>query len=241
MKRLLLLLSFWALCQPTLAQEPQITMPSLGFSLQQNAPVPEGFAERIRETLLPSSEWKAEDLSFGGGSIRAYQVTYAKGGGIITVDRDETNGHCRFELKIEPSTAAKIRHQIMVGTDKAEWEIIRRDPPSPSGEPFARTYLLRRPSTGQLLGLVFYEGTWAELACGGLPYPPGSPRVGPPPEAMEKSLLRLTWSLARRLRHVYEQDIAPIAKSLDDGSPEITRPDLPDADARPDQPTRKQQ
>jgi hypothetical protein len=207
----------------------------LGISLQRNAPVPEGFAERIREILLPSSEWKAEGLSFGGGPVRAYQVTYAKGGGLITIDRDGTNGHCRFDLIIQRPTSARIRHQIMVRTDKAEWEIVRRDPPSPSGEPFARTYLLRRPSTGQLLGLVFYEGTWAELACGGLLYPPGSPA----PEAMEKSLLRLTWNLAQRLRQAYGQHIAPIAKSLDDGSTEITRPDLPDADARPDQPMRK--
>jgi hypothetical protein len=240
MKQPLLLLSIWVLCQPTLAQEPQVTIPGLGISLQRNAPVPEGFAERIREILLPSSEWSAEGLSFGGGLVRAYKVTYAKGGGIITIDRDGTNGHCRFNLKIERSTSARIRHQIMVGTDKAEWEIIRRNPPSPSGEPFARTYLLRRPSTGQLLGLVFYEGTWAELACGGLPCPPGSPRLGPAPEAMEKSLLRLTWNLAQRLPQAYWPHIAPIAKSLDDGSPETTRPDLPDADARPDQPMRKQ-
>ena len=58
-------------------------------------------------------------------------------------------------------------------------------------------------------------------------------------EATKNSLLRLTWNLARRLRDAYEQQIAPIAKSLDDGSPELTRPDLPDADARPDSPTRK--
>jgi hypothetical protein len=63
--------------------------------------------------------------------------------------------------------------------------------------------------------------------------------VMPPPEATKNSLLRLTWNVARRLRQAYEQQIEPIAKSLDDGSDAPSRRDLPDADARPDEPTRK--
>jgi hypothetical protein len=218
--------------QPVLAQERPIRFPGMDFVLHPNASIREGFAGRITELLVPSTEWEKEGLTFANAPARAYQVSYAKGGAIVTIDRVMTKNHCRLNIKIIPPASARIRHQIMIGTDKADWEIVRRDPPSSDGQPFARTYFLRLPNTGQLLGLVFYEGTWVELDWGGLtPVPPG----------VEDSLLRVTWSLAQRLREVYEQQIAPIAKSIDDGSPVPTRPDLPDADTRSDAPTRKQQ
>lgn len=228
MKRPLLLVIIWTLCQSTLAQEPQVTMPGSGISLHANAPVPEGFAEKIIEHLLPSTEWKAEGLPFPRGRARAYQVTYSKGGGLITVDRVGV-GSCRFSINVGARASARLRHQILVGTDMAQWEIIRRDPPSPDHEPFARTYLLRLPQTGELRGLAFYEGTWVELLCGPLVVVPEA----------EAGLPRVTWNVARRLREAYEHWIAPIAKALDDGSVPQNRPDLPDADTRPDQPTRK--
>jgi hypothetical protein len=128
---------------------------------------------------------------------------------------------------IQRPGSARIRHYVQIGTDMAEWEIIRRDPPSADGEPFARTLVLRRPNTGRLRGYAFYDGTWAELECFGLQLS----------EVTRDSIL--TWILARRLRENYAEHIAPIARSLDDGSPQVVRPDLPDPDARPDQPTRK--
>ena len=203
MKRPLQLVIILALCQPGLAQEPRVAIPGLGISLQPNASVPEGFAEEIMEILLPSAALKAEGLSSASEPARAYQVTYTRGGGIITVDRPVTRvltkEQCRLSLNIQRPASARIRHQIMIGTDLAEWEILRRDPPSSDGEPFARTYLLRRPIAGELRGIAFYEGTWAELGCA--------------PEVDEDSLLRLTWGLAERLRHTYERHIAPIAKT----------------------------
>jgi hypothetical protein len=159
-------------------------------------------------------------------------MNYARGGGIITVDRLGPRagpGKCFFSIMIQRPGTARIRHYVQIGTDKAEWEIIRRDPPSADGEPFARTLLLRVPNTGRLRGNAFYDGTWVELDCFG----------SQPSEATRDSMLRLTWNLARRLRENYAEHIAPIARSLDDGSPQVTRPDLPDPDARPDQPTRK--
>jgi hypothetical protein len=228
MMRVLQLIIIWMLCQPALAQQSQVTIPGLGISLLPNAPVPEGFAEKIAELLFPSTEWQAEGLSFPSGPARAYQVNYARGGGIITVDRLGA-GKCLFSIKIERPGSARIRHYVMIGTDLTEWEIIRRDPPSSVSEPFARTLLLQRPNTGRLRGFAFYDGTWAELECYGLESS----------EATRDSMLRLTWNLAQRLHQAYGQYIAPIAKSLDDGSAEVTRPDLPDPDARPDQPTRK--
>jgi len=86
----------------------------------------------------------------------------------------------------------------MIGTDMAEWEIIRRDPASSEGEPFARTLLLRRPNTGRLRGFSFYDGTWAELECFGFELS----------EATRDSMLRLTWNLAQRLSQAYGQHIA---------------------------------
>jgi hypothetical protein len=235
MKRPLLLMIFWMLCQPTVAQEPKVTVPgldALGITFQPKAPVPESFPEKIIELLFPTAEWKAEGLSFASGPARAYQFNYARGGGIITVDRLGPR-KCLVSIMIERPRSARIRHYVMIGTDLAAWEIIRRDPPSPDGEPFARTYLLRLTrhpiiSSTELRGIVFYDGTWVELRCGSLE------RF----EATRDSMLRLTWNLAQRLREAYGQHIAPIAKSLDDGAAEVTRPDLPDADTRPDQPTR---
>jgi hypothetical protein len=229
MKRALLVAIIWAFSQPVLAQERRITIPGL-FSLDLNAPVPEDFGDKLMESLLPSVEWKAEGLSFGGGPVRAYQVTYPKGGSIISVDRAMAKGPCRFSIHIERPLGAKTRHKVMVGTDLAEYEIIRRDPPTSDGEPFARTYLFHLPNTASLRGFAFYEGTWAELQCEVLM---------PDLDVTKTSVLKLTWNMARRLPNCYAQQIAPIAKSIDDGSPEVTRPDLPDADARPDTPTRK--
>jgi hypothetical protein len=110
---------------------------------------------------------------------------------------------------------------------RSEWEIIRSGPPSSEGEPFARTLLLRRLNTGRLRGFAFYDGSWAQLEGFDSEFS----------EATRDSMLRLTWNVAQRLRQAYGQHIAPIAKSLDDGSAEVTRPDL--ADACPDYPTRK--
>jgi hypothetical protein len=229
MKRHVLYAMLSLLWQPALAQDWRQVIP--GFSdLQRNPTLPKDYAESLTELLLPAAEWKAERLSFAHESARAYQVTYTKGGGIITVDRVMTKGNCRFSINIASPTSARIRHQIMIGTDMAEWEIIRRDPPSSEGQPFARTYFLRLPNSGRLRGLAFYEGTWAELDWGGLM---------PVPKGTEDSLLRLTWNVAQRLRQNYEQQIARIARSLDDGSPAPTRPDLPDADTRLEKPTRK--
>jgi hypothetical protein len=158
MKRPLLLMFIWMLCQPTVAQEPKITVPgldALGISLQPNAPVPERFPEKMTELLFPSAEWKAEGLSFASGPARAYQMNYAKGGGLITVDRLGPRwgpGKCLFSIKIQRPGTARIRRYVQIGTDMAEWEIIRRDPPSADGEPFARTLLLRVPNTGRLRG-----------------------------------------------------------------------------------------
>ena len=153
-KRALLVVIIWTACQTVLAQERRVTIPGMGISVDLNARVPEGFADKIMESLLPSVEWNAEGLFFGGGPVRAYQVTYAKGGGLITVDRGmaETGPPagwpCRFSIKIERPLSAKIRHKIMVGTDLAKWEIIRRASPTPDGEPFARTYLFHFPNAG---------------------------------------------------------------------------------------------
>lgn len=229
MKTLLLLIVVGLPWHSALAQDGRVTIPGTGITLHPNAPVPEGFSDTITELLLPAKEWKAEGLSFAGGATRAYQVNYSRGG-IITVDRDDANGHCQFSLHIQRPASAKIRHQIMVGTEFGEWDIVRRDPLSPEDKPFARTYLLSHPATGTLLGLAFYDGTWAQLACSA---------VLPAPRTLESSMRRLTWDVARRLRQHYEQQIASIAKSLDDGSAVPTRPDLPDADARLDKGIRK--
>jgi hypothetical protein len=161
MKRHLLYAMLSLAWQPALAQDWRQVIP--GFSdLQRSPSLPKDYAESLTELLLPAAEWKAERLSFANESSRAYQVTYGKGG-IVTVDRVMTKGNCRFSINIASPTSARIRHQIMIGTDMAEWEIVRRDPPSSEGQPFARTYFLRLPNSGRLRGLAFYEGTWAEL------------------------------------------------------------------------------
>jgi hypothetical protein len=217
MKRSLLFVVIWALCQPVAAQKQQViapVLPNLGITFQPKASVPEGFAERIMEVPLPSTEFRAEGLFSANVPARAYQVIYAKGGGIITVDRTmtplSTKKHCRLTIKIESPESARIRHQIMIGTDLAEWEIVRRDPPSFDSQPFTRTYLLRRPMPHELRGIAFYEGTWAELECG--------------LEGAEDSMHRLTWTLARRLRENHELHIAPIAETLDDAFPRRLAP-----------------
>lgn len=194
------------------------------FTVTPDAPVPDGYAQAITDTLVPPPDWKQLGLPYADSErAKAYLIDYGDKGKLITVDRWlSLRPNVRFSLNIERPAAIPLRHKIMIGTDKAGWQVLKRSALSSDDEIFHRAYLLRSKKGGAVLGIVFHGGAWSTIEW---PSPSTPSQVA--------SLEIATRMLAEELRRVYPSQVAPLARALDDDSPVPTRPDLPDPDTQP--------
>jgi hypothetical protein len=198
-------------------------IPGPGFTLTPQAPVPPGYADSTLRLLLPKEEWVAEGFTWNPIEMpKAFMVDYGKRGGLITIDQLFSNDpYIYFSLLIERPAAMPLRHKIVIGTDKASWEIIDRAASAPSDAFFYRSYILRIHPHGPLISYIFFEGAMVKLEW-----------EASSNDKTLRSIEALTDRMSKRLRENYATIIAPIANSLEDGSPILTRPDLPDPDER---------
>ena len=194
------------------------------FSVTFDAPVPDGYADAITDTLVPPADWKKLGLPYSDAEhAKAYLIDYGDKGKLITIDRWlNLRPNVRFSLSIERPSAIPLRHKIMIGTDKADWQMLKRSPLSKDESLFHRAYLLRRNEGGALLGIVFHGGAWSTIE-----WP------APSTPAQVASLEAATSRLSEELRRVYPSQIAPLARQVDSSSPVLSRPDLPDPDTQP--------
>jgi len=203
---------------------PEVSFDFGLFSVTSDAPVPDGYADAITDILVPPADWKKLGLPYSDAeNAKAYLIDYGDKGKLITVDRWlNLRPNVRFSLNIARPSAIPLRHKIMIGTDKADWQILKRSPLSSEDEVFHRAYVLREREGGALLGIVFHGGAWSTIE-----WP------APSTPAQVASLEAATLSLSVELRRVYPSQVAPLARQVDSTSPVPTRPDLPDPDTQP--------
>ncbi len=128
-----------------------------------------------------------------------------------------------FDLLIDNPERNRLRHKVDIGTDKSNWELIKKETNYPLDKPFKRIYLLvqKRGEDGIMEGLIYYEGAIITLRIKGL--------------VNEDTILGLqetTWEVADRLENIHDRLISPLIKevSIFQNNPTLTRPDLPDPD-----------
>jgi hypothetical protein len=198
-------------------------IPGPGFTVTPQAPVPQGYADSTLRLLLPKEEWIAEGFTWNPVEMpKSFMTGYGKRGSLITVDQLISNDpYIYFSLLIERPIAMPLRHKIIIGTDKARWEVVYRAASAPSDTFFYRSYVLRENVHGALLSYIFFEGAMVKLEW-----------EAASSDKTLHSFKVLTDRMSKRIRENYSIIVAPIANSLEDGSPKLTRPDLPDPDER---------
>ncbi len=128
-----------------------------------------------------------------------------------------------FDLLVDNPDRNKLRHKVDIGTDKKNWELIKKETNYPLNKPFKRTYLLvqKRGEDGVMEGLIYYEGAIITLRIKGL--------------VNEDTILGLqetTWDVAGRLENIHDKLISPLIGkvSIFQNNTILARPDLPDPD-----------
>lgn len=161
--------------------------------------------------ILPSAKIKKADALGGKGSFLQYYQSFGIEAGVnVLIDRPD---------------AIWLRHKITIGTDMANWELIKKETNWPEKKPFKRTYLLvqKRGEYGRMVGLAFYEGAMVEISI----------INSPVNHETIKNLEEVTWNVSKRLKDIYDLELKQIAEGpLFKDDPVITRPDLPDPDLK---------
>jgi hypothetical protein len=169
-------------------------------------------AESVLRKLVPEIEWK--DF----GSTAWYDKPVANSffyGTTVSIGSYQ----CELLLIVESPEAIRLRHKIMVGTDKRDWTILRKESTYPHEAPFRRTYVFGSPDGLRVEGLIVFEGAMLTLK--------SSKALGAPERAaFEEFVVRASDRLAR----VYEESLKTYAEGPELDQPLPERPDLPDPD-----------
>ncbi len=199
--------------------------------------VPEEIGDEFGENLVSQLITKEEILrivntSEGIRPTRAFVFDYTgKGWGKILdyqkqlTMNSEKDYITSFIITLDKPGNIKLKHKIEIGTDKRNWEVIKKETNYPVEYPFKRTYLLvqRRGDGvgGRMVGVAYYEGAKVEFAV----------TRGLVNNETIEDLQEITWIFSERLEKIYNESIKEIAEGpFLEENPILTRPDLPDPD-----------
>ena len=182
------------------------------------------FAATIIKELLPNSEiTKIVAPSARMGKEESILFDYGQRGKLLSFQKAlDLDAQATFDILIDDDQGIKLRHKIIIGTDLANWKILRKETSWPKDNPFKRTYLLVRNNNENqaIRGIAFYKGAMANISITGMLN-----------DSIIKTLEEVTWKMAGRLESIYDKKIKEISEGpLFVDNPIITRPDLPDPD-----------
>ncbi|MCE5278732.1 MAG: hypothetical protein LLG03_11965 [Planctomycetaceae bacterium] len=172
-------------------------------------------AEEIIGKLMPKTEWGL--IAAGNRWPRSARACGNPG---KDVELEKDYNPARVEVYIEDIDGIRLRHKIMIGTDHANWKLIRKESTWPNDNPFKRIYVLRQVDDGPLEGLIFLKQAIVEIDFSG---PLDAKKI--------EDFTALTWRTAARLEACYDTAIKPIAEKMAKANPVVTRPELPDPDS----------
>lgn len=184
------------------------------------------FAEEIIDRILPRSNIsKLVKATARTGEALSVLNDYGDRGKSLSLQKAlDLNTFSTFDVLIEREQDIKLRHKIVIGTDRAHWEVIRKETTYPNKRLFKRIYLLvqSRGPYARMSGIVFYKGASATIDL-----------FGPVNDSTIKTLGNVTWEMAKELELVYESKLKSISEGpLFKNNPTLTRPDLPDPDTQ---------
>ena len=191
-------------------------------------PPPKGYGKEFGEKIMNLLVTKEEIKKITTPTAKPQPTSatlwdWGKEGKILSYDKnlDLTTGST-INIGIERPEDMKLRHKIVIGTDRSSWELIRKEKNLSENKTFKRTYLLiqRRGENGRISGLIFYEGMKVEIEI-----------EGQVSDDVIKNLEDVTWLVSGRIENIYNRYIKEISEgSLFKNNPTMTRPDLPDPD-----------
>lgn len=199
---LLVFIFFLSACE---TQKENIGNTSMfGFTISDE-PLSKSKVQEILYTLLPDETWIQHGFKNSVPSEpKAYVVDYGIQGKIINIDRRLSGRDNILSVHIERIASTKLRHKVMIETDKAKWKVIKKEiTHHDNSHQFYRVYLLQHISDKLFQGIIFMDGVWVVLQW-----------TGTPSNENINNLKNIVWIIAENLKLNYEKMILPIAKEL---------------------------